>query len=160
MCALVCYLCKKQSPMIIKTYKILLFALLGIVIACRSDKQIGAMHATKKDKSVKTNTSILTIEPKIIDFGNIKNSSRKIYTRYITLRNEGDKPISIGKADVSCSCMTFTFANIIFPHKTAKARIDIDPTNKLGAFNKAIFINSTASNNLEIIRVKASIQGE
>lgn len=145
--------------MIVKTHKIVIFVLLNLVIACHSDKQ-PEMASPKKDKSIKQNTSILTIEPKMIDFGNIKNSSSKIYTRCVTLKNEGDKPIGIGKVDVSCSCIKFTSSNIVFPHKTAKARIDIDPTNKLGAFNKAIFINSTASNSIEIIRVKARIQGE
>ncbi len=141
--------------MIVKTHKLVIFVLLNFVFACHSDKQTDNA-SPNKDKSIDKNTSILTIEPKTIDFGNINNSS-KIYTRYITLKNEGGKPISIGKADVSCSCMKFTSSNIVFPHKTAKARIDIDPTNKLGTFNKAIFINSTASNSIEIIRVKARI---
>lgn len=145
--------------MIVKTLKIVIFVFLNLVFACCSDKQKGTVFPNK-DKSIEQNTSKLTIEPKTIDFGNIKNNSSKIYTRYITLKNEGDKPISIGKADVSCSCIKFTFTNIVLPHKTTKARVDIDPTNKLGAFNKAIFINSTASNNIEIIRVKARIQGE
>ena len=140
---------KKQEIIIIAT--ICIWAILFVCSAC---------HQTRPPSSIKTETknqSSLCINPNIINFGTIHTETKQI-SKYVNIENKGDKPIAIGNIDVSCSCLKFiTPTNVILPRKTIKAQIIIDPTNKRGAFNKAIFINSTANNSIEILRVKANI---
>ena len=63
------------------------------------------------------------------------------------------------KYDVSCGCLSVNYSKEpINPGKIRKLAVHIDTKNQYGMFNKVIFINSNAENNLELIRITGEVE--
>jgi hypothetical protein len=103
--------------------------------------------------------SKLIISPEKIDFGIVNRTEVPKLSRIVYLRNLGNKPIVIQKVDVSCGCITGTLSSgIILPDSQQQLNISVNITKQNGYFNKTIFINSSASNKLELLRIKGEIK--
>lgn len=112
----------------------------------------GNLRAFKKQNK---NGTILVVYPSKIDFGKVNKKRHSQLEFIIELENKGFKPLVINKTDVSCGCISFDIKNkIIPPGKKVNASLVVKTEGNIGYFNKAVFIRSTANNELEIIRVK------
>lgn len=93
------------------------------------------------------------------DFGKIDLNTTNVIPVNVEIENTGKKPLIIYKADVSCGCVS-----VEFPHKpvqvgkTAIIHIKINTKEQNGYFNKAVFIKSNASNDVELIRITGQIK--
>lgn len=78
-------------------------------------------------------------------FGNINRG--KIVDHKIVVKNVGDKPLELGKVDVSCGCTgAIASSATIAPGKTGEVGITFNSTNFTGQVTKAVTINSNAVN--------------
>ncbi|WP_353889732.1 DUF1573 domain-containing protein [uncultured Bacteroides sp.] len=63
------------------------------------------------------------------------------------------------KTDVSCNCLTAVNKSPPLSRgEVGSIEVLVNIRNKKGVFNKAIFIKSNATNDIEIIRVKGFIK--
>ncbi len=77
--------------------------------------------------------------------GNI-NRGKKV-EHVVVVKNIGDKPLEIGKIDVSCGCTgAVATSSSIAPGKTGEVGITFNSTNFTGQVTKAVTINSNAAN--------------
>lgn len=99
--------------------------------------------------------AVLEISPKIIDFGKVKASAQNVLHLSATITNTGTEPLVLYKADVSCGCISVSLDKTpLRVGEIGKVRINVKTEGNNGVFNKAVFIQSNAKNNPEIIRVK------
>jgi hypothetical protein len=78
-------------------------------------------------------------------FGNVNRG--KMVDHKIVVKNVGDKPLEIGKVDVSCGCTgAVASSSTIAPGKTGEIGITFNSTNFTGQVTKAVTINSNAAN--------------
>lgn len=100
----------------------------------------------------------LNIDNKTQSFGNVNKREIKEVKCYFSLSNTGDSTIIINKIDVSCGCIsTDISSNSILPNEHQLLTVTINTSNRLGVFNKSVFIQSNADNSVEIIRIKGTI---
>ena len=93
------------------------------------------------------------------DFGKISKKEHSYLDVEFELRNTGKIPLIISKVDVSCGCLSVNYSKEpINPGKIRKLVVHIDTKNQYGMFNKVIFINSNAENNLELIRITGEVE--
>ncbi len=79
------------------------------------------------------------------DFGNIYRG-KKVDHKVIA-KNIGNKPLELGRIDVSCGCTGTAGANTtIAPGKTGEVVITFNSTNFSGKIHKTVTINSNAAN--------------
>ena len=112
------------------------------------------------EKSVIENRkACLEIVNKKYDFGKISKKEHSYLDVEFELRNTGKIPLIISKVDVSCGCLSVNYSKEpINPGKIRKLVVHIDTKNQYGMFNKVIFINSNAENNLELIRMTGEVE--
>jgi hypothetical protein len=93
-----------------------------------------------------------------VDLGNIKYGGKAITT--IQVKNTGDKPLIISKADASCGCTVPNYPkDPILPGKSANMTVEYTTTTKAGAFNKTVTINSNAkTEGRKIFRIKGVVE--
>lgn len=102
--------------------------------------------------------AVLEVNPKVIDFGNIKKTSKKTLKLNVKLKNNSSNILALYKADVSCGCIEVDFCKkALHKNETTNMIINIKTENLYGIFNKSIFIRSNAKNDPEIIRVKGEV---
>lgn len=93
------------------------------------------------------------------DFGNIDQNTTNVIPVNVEFQNTGKKPLIIYKADVSCGCVSVEFPRKpVHVGKTAIIHIKINTKEQNGYFNKAVFIKSNASNDVELIRITGQIK--
>ena len=92
------------------------------------------------------------------DFGTVQKET-DIIPISIEVENCGNVPLLIYKADVSCGCISVEIPKEpILPKKTAIVYIKINSENQEGYFNKTVFLNSNATNDVEILHIKGVIK--
>ncbi len=128
--------------------------------SCNKNNSINNLkhqEITHQSNTQNDSLSFLEIKPKKIILGDINKKTQKNIKRIVELSNKGKVPIIIHKVDISCGCIkTKLTKNIILQNETIKMEINVHSKNNKGYFNKAIFIKSTASNNLDLIRIQAN----
>lgn len=131
--------------------------LMLIFFSCgNGNKSMKSGNVTSDNRKSENNIT-LKATPSIIDLGRIDKSKQKIVKSAIKISNDGDKPLMLYKADVSCGCIKVELdKKAIPPHKDANILVYVNTENNNGHFNKAIFIRSNAKNDPEIIRVKGT----
>lgn len=99
--------------------------------------------------------AVLKADPQIIDFKEAKASAKNILYLSSTITNTGTEPLILYKADVSCGCISVSLdKKPLQPGESTKIKIRIKTEGNKGVFDKAVFIQSNAENNPEIIRIK------
>lgn len=99
--------------------------------------------------------AVLDIVPKVIDFGKVKASAQNVLHLSAAITNTGTRPLVLYKADVSCGCMDISLDKRPLPvGESMKIVINVKTEGNKGTFDKAVFIQSNAKNNPEIIRIK------
>lgn len=99
--------------------------------------------------------AVLKANPQIIDFKEAKASAKNILYLSSTITNTGTEPLILYKADVSCGCISVSIdKKPLQPGESTKIKIRIKTEGNKGVFDKAVFIQSNAENNPEIIRTK------
>lgn len=95
-----------------------------------------------------------------VDLGEIKFGGKAITT--VQVKNTGDKPLIISKADASCGCTVPKYPKEpILPGKSADMTIEYTTTKKAGAFNKTVTINSNAvTEGRKIFRIKGVVASD
>jgi len=132
-----------------------LLVLLLLLYSCEFE----GVRRPEPDGHMQDTISKLIISPEKIDFGIVNRTEVPKLSRIVYLRNLGNKPIVIQKVDVSCGCITGTLSSgIILPDSQQQLNISVNITKQNGYFNKTIFINSSASNKLELLRIKGEIK--
>lgn len=110
-----------------------------------------------KDEYKLISSSLLSVDNKELNFGEINKSDKTIIPFTFTLRNDANSTIVIEKIDVSCGCV-----KIIGSPKTLESGQsgnltgEIDLTNQSGHIRKSIFINYCDSC-LTVVKVVADI---
>lgn len=93
-----------------------------------------------------------------IDFGTVRKGI-EIIPVTIKIKNTGNRPLLIYEADVSCGCITVEIPKEpIRPKESAIVYIKINANNQGGYFNKTVFLNSNAANDVEILHIKGIIK--
>lgn len=78
-------------------------------------------------------------------FGNINRGKKVDHT--IVVKNVGNKPLELGRIDVSCGCTgAVASSTTIPPGKTGEVAITFNSTNFTGQVIKTVTINSNAAN--------------
>lgn len=136
------------------------FCLLAFMtfLACGNEnvkKDNGEFAYTEMSGHSDGHGTVLVLHPAKIDFGKVSKEEHPELKFKVRLENKGSKPLVINKTDVSCGCMSFDVRQkTILPGKIVMASVVVKSEGNTGYFNKAVFIRSTADNDLEIIRVK------
>ena len=111
------------------------------------------------DSLGKNNESLLLFKDKVIDFGTIMEKQTSEILIYFPYANIGQSRLVIIKTDVSCNCLTAVNKSPPLSRgEVGSIEVLVNIRNKKGVFNKAIFIKSNATNDIEIIRVKGFIK--
>lgn len=93
------------------------------------------------------------------DFGTVNKKKTDVIPININIENTGNAPLVIYKADVSCGCLSVEYDNKpIQPGKTAILNIKINMKEQKGYFNKTVFLNSNATNDVKLIRITGQIK--
>ena len=126
----------------------LIFVSLFFLSSCINDKSV-----------IENREAYLEIVNRKYDFGRISKKEHSYLDVEFELRNTGEIPLIISKVDVSCGCLSVNYSKEpINPGKIRKLVVHIDTKNQYGMFNKVIFINSNAENNLELIRITGEVE--
>jgi len=92
------------------------------------------------------------------DFGIVSEKNKTIPIE-IKIKNTGSNPLLILKTDVSCGCISVKYPQQpIMVAEKEKINIVINTKGQKGYFNKVIYINSNAFNNVELFRIVGQIK--
>lgn len=76
------------------------------------------------------------------DFGTVKESNVPV-TCIFTYTNTTDKPLIINNVKASCGCTTPEYSKEpLLPGETAQIKVSFNTINRIGAFNKSIFVST------------------
>lgn len=91
-------------------------------------------------------------------FGKInKKKTDSISVDYV-FKNIGEQPLIITKVDVSCSCLSVFYLNKpIKKDSIGYIKIVVNTNMLNGHFNKSVYVNSNAVNNVELLKVEGNI---
>lgn len=74
-------------------------------------------------------------------FGTVDQGHRE--TRWIDVKNEGDAPLNLKRAGVSCGCLSASVATMVVPPGgSTRLTINLDATRVVGTIAKYVFIDS------------------
>lgn len=125
----------------------------------------GCSNNQKTTKSKNLSTSITNNEDPIlslsineIDLGNINKKENEFISTSFEFINEGEKPLVITKADISCGCIKVDYTkNPIMKGKMGKINIRLDTRKLMGYFHKNIRILYNTENEYEELSIKGRI---
>ena len=93
------------------------------------------------------------------DFGKVKPG--ETVGCYFKYKNTGKKPLIITSAHASCGCTVPEFSKEpLAPGQNGYIKVLFDTSGRSGMQSKSITIESNASNNIVILRIKAEIVNE
>ncbi len=102
------------------------------------------------------NAPIITFETNVLDYGTIKQNSEPFRT--IKFTNTGKSPLIITNCAGSCGCTVPTCpVEPIMPGEKGEIQVRY-ATDRMGAFNKTVTINSNAGNGTVIITIKGTVE--
>ena len=133
-----------------------LLALFFLILICSSCNKKGNSSPGDEPYLInKDSAAVLNISSKIVDFGKVNTFRQEIVELNVLIAYAGAKTLGLYKEDVSCGCMKVEFdKKVLRAGESSKIRILVHTEGNDGFFNKAVFIQSNAKNNPEIIRVK------
>jgi len=118
-----------------------------------------SMASTKVEQTSANGPYLYIKEKNKCDFGMVDENKIDVIPIDIEIENSGNAPLVIHKADVSCGCVSVEYPKEpILPGKTVKLSIKVKTKDQKGHFNKAVFINSNAINDVELIRITGQIK--
>ncbi len=102
----------------------------------------------------------IEISESTVDLGNIKFGGKAVAT--VQIKNTGDKPLIISKADANCGCTVPKWPkDPIAPGKSADMIVEYTTTKKAGAFNKTVTLHSNAvTEGRKIFRIKGAVEAD
>jgi len=130
----------------------------GLTVSQAQAKKTTAKKATAAVSAPKVDGPGMTFENETIDYGTInKNADGK---REFVFVNNGNKPTIITSATGSCGCTVPTKpTEPIMPG--AKGVIGVKyATDRVGAFNKTVTVNSNASATPKVLTIKGNVLSE
>lgn len=137
----------------------LIFVSLFFLSSCINDTTDKKANLPTEKSVIENRKACLEIVNRKYDFGRISKKEHSYLDVEFELRNTGEIPLIISKVDVSCGCLSVNYSKEpINPGKIRKLVVHIDTKNQYGMFNKVIFINSNAENNLELIRITGEVE--
>lgn len=112
-------------------------------------------NASAQTSAVKKGAKIEFTE-EVYDYGEVAYGGDGHHT--FTFKNTGNEPLVLGEVKGSCSCTVPEWPKTpIAPGETGELRVKYN-TNKPGAINKSVTINSNAVNTpVKIIRIKGNV---
>lgn len=130
-----------------------------ILSACQNKQSDikGVETEIRKDSLLKE-MPFIKFENTTFDFGEIKRETSNSITTSFQFINEGEKPLIIQKADVSCGCVYVEYPQKpVLKGETASIEVTLDVNQLDGHFSKKIFIQSNAYNDVELLHVAGSV---
>ena len=114
-----------------------------------------SFSSSAQDVAVQSGAKI-TFTKEVHDYGEVKYGSNGYCT--FTFKNTGNEPLILGKVKGSCSCTVPEWPkDPIAPGETGELKVKYN-TNKPGAINKSVTINSNAVNTpVKVIRIKGNV---
>ena len=92
------------------------------------------------------------------NFGTVRPKGEPISIVF-DFQNTGGVPLLIHKVDVSCGCMTVEFPKEpTIPRQKGSITVKIDSKNRVGAFNKTLFVKSNATEDVILLRIVGQIK--
>lgn len=100
---------------------------------------------------------VITFEEKTFDFGTINESDGKA-THVFEFSNTGSTALLVQRVNASCGCTTPEWTKTpIEPGKKGEITVTYNPAGRPGAFTKAITVYSNASNEVESLLIKGTV---
>lgn len=135
-----------------------------LLIVCLSGCENGSSNKRELPKAEKEvlnknfTGAHLGLNKKHHDFGKIDRNKNPYLEIDFEIENQGKSPLVITKTDVSCGCLSVDCSKEpILPGKKTKLIVRVDTRAQEGAFNKPVFIQSNADNDLELIRIVGEV---
>lgn len=101
------------------------------------------------------NAPVIKFEKETIDYGTIERGANGVREFHFT--NEGKEPLIITKATGSCGCTVPSWPREpIAPGESSVIKVKYD-TKRVGPINKTVTVNSNASNNVKVLRIKGTV---
>jgi len=100
---------------------------------------------------------VITFEEKTFDFGTINESDGKA-THVFEFSNTGSTALLVQRVNASCGCTTPEWTKTpIEPGKKGEITVTYNPAGRPGAFTKTITVYSNASNEVESLLIKGTV---
>ena len=100
----------------------------------------------------------ITFEKTTHNFGSFPESSPKV-TCVFKFKNSGDGPLVIHQAIASCGCTVPRWTKTpIEPGKSGVITVSFEHQGKKGTFLKTLFVESSAKNNLVLLKLKGVVK--
>ena len=100
---------------------------------------------------------VITFEEKTFDFGTINESDGKA-THVFEFSNTGSTALLVQRVNASCGCTTPEWTKTpIEPGKKGEITVTYNPAGRPGAFTKTIAVYSNASNEVESLLIKGTV---
>lgn len=131
--------------------KISLLFLSALIVFCLNAQNNVASEVAE------TPAPTISFEKSTHDFGKIKEADGKA-TYTFTFTNQGKEPLVINRVQASCGCTTPEWTKEpIAPGKKGTITATYNPTNRPGAFNKAITVHSSGSTDPVRLFIKGDV---
>jgi hypothetical protein len=102
--------------------------------------------------------ALLQFAAKRYDFGKLRIKKNPQIPVDFEFTNTGNEPLVILKADVSCGCLSADYPKTpIQPGEKGKITVTVDTKDQKGEFNKHLFVKSNAVNDVELLRIKGTL---
>ncbi len=101
--------------------------------------------------------SMVSFEELTHDFGTFKEEDGIVSFDFV-FTNISNKPINIIKVETSCGCTTPKYStDTVFPGKSGKLKALYDPSGKLGAFTKHIYVYFNRPDFFQTLIIKGNV---
>lgn len=125
-----------------------------INLCCNNNDQ---KHYINRKVNKTNNSSILIVDNKVLDLGEIDKSDKAIVPFNFILKNESDDTLYIDKIDVSCSCVKIIkYTEQLEARQYGNLIGEISLKNQSGHLRKSIFINHSDTC-LAIVKIVGNI---
>ena len=156
----------KSQNIFVRKY-LLAFAILLMMVSCRSNQEKHEdsvntllLNSIKDLKPiVEIEGAFLALDKKRHDFGCVSRKKTPKLDIEFETTNTGKKPLIILHADVSCRCLSVEYAQKpLMPGEKSRITVSVDIRAEEGIFSKAVFLKSTAENDIELIRISGKVR--
>ena len=107
--------------------------------------------------SISWATPAIKLSVTVIDLGEVQESGG-IISKTIPFVNTGTDSLQLIALVANCNCITVTWTKtLVAPGSSGTIKIDFDPRDRTGLFNKHISVISTAKNSPETIELKGNV---
>lgn len=132
----------------------IMLILTQILLSCNNSN---TTQSYDKNNDTHFSSSILLVENKKLDLGEINKRDKTTIPFKFALRNESNNTIVIDKVDVSCSCVKIVdYSKRLEAGESSELIGEINLKNQSGHIRKSIFINYSDTC-LTVLRIVADI---